>query len=136
MTVSIQSLALILALLHIGSVFFISFVIRRQLGLFKIETPEYLKHFRRVLFTLSVIILIGNIIPIVVDLLTLFVETGRPHQLRVVSVLYALSNAITALVSAYLIWRLYRLAADTKEMTDFTAKTLKKENDDKYKTLK
>lgn len=127
MMLTIQQLAIGLIFLHMGSVIYISMVLRRQFGLFKVPISPYLNHFRKVLFTLSCIVLLGNVIPILIDVLTLFVQTGRPAHLRIVSILYAFSNGVTALISAYLIWKLYHLAADTKKMTDFTEDTLKAE---------
>jgi len=101
-------------------VVFIYGVIRKQWALMKLPVENEIRHFRWVLFLLSVAILIGNIIPIFVDTLTILFNnpTGRPPQVRPISVMYALSNALTALISAYLIHTLYKLAADTKDVTD------------------
>lgn len=123
---SIKVLAIMLLIGHIGSMFFISFVIKRQLGLFKIPTIEKLRHFRRILFYLSMGILVGNLIPITIDGLTLFVSTGRPTHVRPVSIAYAMSNAVIELLSAFLVWKLYQLASDTQDVTDFEASQLAK----------
>jgi hypothetical protein len=121
MMLSIKTLAIMLLIGHFGSVFFISFVIKRQLGLFRIPTVKALRHFRRTLFYLSMGIFLGNMIPITIDALTLFVNTGRPQHVRGISIAYAMSNAIIELLSAYLVWKLYKLASDTKDITDFEA---------------
>lgn len=115
----IKELAILLLIGHIGSVFFISFVLKRQWGLLKYPINKNLKHFRLTLFFLALAILIGNFIPIVIDALTLFVNLGRPSHIKPISIAYSLSIAIVEFISAYLIWTLYRLAADTKDITDY-----------------
>ena len=101
-----------------------SVVIRKQWALFKLPIDHSILRFRRTLFFLTLAIFIGNIIPAVIDLLTLFDLTTRPLTVQLPSVLYSFDNSITALLSSYLIWRLYRLAADERAITDFTEKSL------------
>ena len=117
---SIKILAVCLLSLHAISSIYIYGVLRKQVALLKAPITPALKHFRYVLLSLSVVIFIGNIVPIVIDGLTLFVNTGRPANLRIVSILYAFSNALTALVSAYLIHTLYRLAANEHDISEFS----------------
>lgn len=113
--ISITLIAGILLVFRLVSVFLIAQVIRRQWGLLKLPVPaEYrndeksIKKLRKILFFLSIAIFVGNAILAFIDALTLFVETGRPSNLRAVSVAYAaFSNATTALVSAILVWLLY-----------------------------
>ena len=107
---SIQALALLLLIGRAISITFIVLVIIKQWRLMRLPIDKEVVIFRRVFFVLSLIILAGNIIPIIIDVLTLFIETGRPANLRPISVSYALSNSFTAAVSAALIWSLYRLA--------------------------
>lgn len=111
---SIVLIAGLLLIFRVVSDILIAQVIRRQWRLLKLPVPEAyredeksIKKFRKILFLLSIAIFIGNAIPIVIDALTLFVETGRPAELRAVSVAYAFSNATTALISATLVWLLY-----------------------------
>lgn len=125
---SIKELAIMLFIGHIGSVVFILSVIRRQLALLRLPIDATMKNFRHVLLVLSMAIFVGNIIPIAIDGLTLFVSTGRPAHVRLASIAYAVSNAVIELLSAFLIWKLYQLAADTKEMTDYTQHALEKDN--------
>lgn len=112
--ISITLIASILLVFRLVSCFLIAQVIRRQWGLLKLPVPaEYrndeksIKKLRKILFFLSIAIFVGNAILAFIDALTL-VETGRPSNLRAVSVVYAaFSNATTALVSAILVWFLY-----------------------------
>lgn len=111
---SITVIAGLLLIFRVVSDILITLVIRRQWQLLRLPVPEEyrddeksIKKFRKILFLLSLGIFVGNAIPIFIDLLTLFVETGRPANLRAVSISYAFSNATTALVSATLVWLLY-----------------------------
>lgn len=121
--VDLQLIAFFLLIARIISVIFICLVIRKQAGLFgktlDIEAVPYLTRLqirnvyliRRVLFILSLVILAGNLVPIVIDAITLFNnDLGRPTNLRAISIAYAFSNALTAMVSAIMIWTLYKLA--------------------------
>lgn len=125
--ISIKILAIVLLAMHAGSAAYIFNVLRKQASLLRLPIDTYLKHFRIVLFALSLAIFLGNIIPIFIDGVTLFVDIGRTPSVRPISVLYAVSNALTALVSAYLIHMLYRLAANEKDITDYTQTTLEAE---------
>lgn len=120
--VDIETIALLLLIGRLISVTFILLVLHRQYRLFGTQidfelVPNLTKYqrrnvyrIRRILFALSVIIFLGNLIPIAIDALTLFVETGRPAILRPVSVMYAFSNSLTAMFSAIMIWTLYKIA--------------------------
>lgn len=117
--------AAILLVMGLASMAFIVVVIRRQLQLFKIPiTDTSVRHFRYVLFALALTIIITNLIPVSIDALSLFVNLGRPKEVRMLSVVYAMSVHINALLSSYFIWRLYRLAGDPREVTDFTESQL------------
>jgi len=113
---SIQIIASILLVFRLVSSFFIILVIRRQIGLLKLpldpdfNTPS-VRTLRKVLLALSVVVLLGNLIPVFIDAYTLFIDNpGRTPFLKTVSVSYSLSNATTALCSAILIWLLYWIA--------------------------
>ena len=140
MNIPIEILALILLLIHSGSVVYMINVIRKQWALMKLppdvsvlidptsEQIEEVKYFRRVLFVLSLVILIGNLIPIFVDLATIIFNnpTGRPDHVKIISLMYALSNALTELISAYLINLLYRLSLVAESDTIKASKKRKK----------
>lgn len=123
MTLDIQTIALILLIARVISVAFIITVLLRQARLFgkqidfsvvpfltKLQRKSVYR-IRTVLFTLSVIILLGNLVPIVIDYITVFNnDLGRPASLKPISIAYAFSNALTAMFSAIMIWTLYKLA--------------------------
>lgn len=120
--VDIKTIAFLLLLGRAVSITFIVLVLYRQYKLFGTQidfqlVPNLTKmerrhvyQIRRVLFTLSVIIFLGNLIPIAIDVLTLFVETDRPRSIAPISIMYAFSNSFTAAFSAIMIWTLYRVA--------------------------
>lgn len=123
MTINIATLAWILIVCHSGSVIFMSFVLRRQYKLFSFDVTyndsrfeevdiHRIKRFRLGLFALSCVVLAGGIIPIAIDAVTIFGanSVNRPAHVHTISILYAISNALTALISAYLISTLYRIA--------------------------
>lgn len=133
MSVDIQTIAGILLVLRAVSVVFIVTVLTLQARLFGTQIDfalvPNLSNFqqrrvylaRRVLFALSVIILAGNMVPILIDTVTLLGnDLGRPGGLQLFSVAYAFSNALTAMFSAIMIWALYKLAGlgSIKEIED------------------
>ena len=118
----IKTIALCLLIARLISVTFIVMVLVRQYRLFglpidfslvpgisKLEKRSVYR-LRRVLFTLSLVIFLGNMIPILIDSLTLFVETSRSAHVHTISIMYAFSNSLTAMFSAIMIWLLYRVA--------------------------
>lgn len=110
----IKLLASILITGHIISAIFTSIVINRQRNLFRIKVDPDIQKVRRVLFGMSITVFIGNLIPILVDAGTLVGSITRSsHHVNAVGILYSVSNVVTAVVSAILIWTLYRLAART-----------------------
>lgn len=137
MTINIATLAWILIALHSGSVIFMAFVLRRQFKLFRYDVTyndsrfeavdiHRIKRFRMGLFLLSCVVLLGNVIPIAIDLVTIFAthSVNRPSQVHTISILYAVSNALTALISAYLISTLYRIARGVNDPNALIEKDL------------
>lgn len=131
MAVSIQIIAGFLLIARLVSVIFIGIILKLQWGLFKREidfrlVPNLTKYERRkvylarkVLFALAVIIFCGNFIPIIIDTITLLGnDLSRPANLKAISVLYAGSNALTAMFSAIFIWALYKVAGLTTSDQD------------------
>ena len=114
MTISIQTLALILLLGRAISVTFITLVLRKQWRLLKLPVDKEVRTFRKVLFAISIIILVMNFVPIVIDTLTLFVDTGRPASVKTISVAYALSNSFTCALLSMFVWILYKIAEDER----------------------
>lgn len=137
MTINIATLAWILVACHTGSVIFMSFVLRRQFKLFSHDVTyndtrfepvdiKRIKRFRMGLFLLSCVVLLGNAVPIAIDLITIFGgnAVNRPAHVHTISILYAVSNALTALISAYLISTLYRIARGVNDPNALIEKDL------------
>ena len=109
---SIQTYALILLIIRLASDAFILAVLYKQVRLFRFTVEPGLRLYRKALFILSLIIFVGNFVPIAIDTLTVFSDVDRSTtQLSTISLWYAFSNAATAFLSAFTIWLLYRMAA-------------------------
>lgn len=103
----IKLLALILLTERLVAVGFSLATLVMQWPLFKIKDQPELVSIRRILFFLVSVITLGQIIPIIVDSMALFINTGTPNPLGVA---YAFSNATTADVAAIALWITYRIA--------------------------
>lgn len=128
--ISIQIIAVFLLIARLISVGFIVTVLILQWRLFKTKIDfslvpnlsNYQKktiyRARKLLFALAVIIFLGNMVPIMIDTITIISDNaiGRTPNVRAISIAYAGSNALTAMFSAIMIWGLYKLAglADPK----------------------
>jgi hypothetical protein len=137
MTISIQTLAIILIFAHIGSDSFMAVVLKRQYRLFsraitnddnlyRDDDIKKIKNFRFRLFLLSSVIFAGNTIPIIIDGITIFGHNSlhrNPH-VPLISLAYAVSNAVTALVSAYLISTLYHIAQSANDPDELIEKNV------------
>lgn len=109
----IELVPYILILLAISAVAmtFIIRVLLKQVGLFRYQiTDKNISHFRNILFAISLVIIIMGLIPITINIATLFVETGRPETVKPVSLIYSLVIHVQTLLLSYLLWRIYRLA--------------------------
>lgn len=109
----------ILLVISAIAMIFIFRVISRQVRLFKRPIEETdIKHFRYTLFLISITIVIAGLIPIAINLITLFVElgtnvdSGRPNNIKPISYVYSLGVHLQTLLLSYLLWRIYRLAND------------------------
>lgn len=116
------------------AMYFIIGVLVKQLRLLKVpfrgyddSTQRVLKHFRNVLFIISLTIIFMGAIPIVFNILALFIDTGRPRLVALPSLIYSLSVHIQGLLLSYLVSRLYRLADNEQDITDYTKHTLEEE---------
>lgn len=125
MDYDINSISAVLFVLHLIASGFMLSVIRKQLGLFKKYIDPELRSFRLVLFLLSTSIFIGNFIPLTIDFIN---AVGKsPDEVPFGRVLYITTNAIVAVISAGLIWSMYRMAAKTAVIVeDDKAEALKK----------
>lgn len=109
----IQTLVVLLLLGRSISIMFILSVLNIQWRLLKRPIEPYIENFRKILFGLSLAILISNMIPVIIDIATLFTDIGRPAVVSFAGVIYSLSNSLTAAISSLLVWYLYYVA--TKE---------------------
>lgn len=103
----IKTLAIQILLLHLISVGFILWVFVKQIGLL-IENalPEFQTD-RKILLFISTVILLANVVPITVDILTLTDSVVRStSMINAIGVWYATSNAI-ALAASSIGWFAY-----------------------------
>lgn len=143
MTISIEIYVYILLALSAISLRFVIPVIIKQAKLLRAPfeeaekydeaTRKLLVHFRYVLFAITLAIFVFGLIPISINLLTLFIDTGRPPTVKPISFVYSMSVHLQALMLSYLVSRLYRLASNEKEMTDLNQKHLEQELEDEKK---
>lgn len=107
----IHTYAAILLVIRIISMTLMGAVIYRQLQLFKLYIDKEIRYYRIVLFVLAIAILAGNVIPAVIDLLTLTGELVRSTKIvNGVSLVYTGAWATTSLLSSILIFWLYRMS--------------------------
>lgn len=105
----IKELALILLIGRIISDLFIFAVLRRQWQLITARYKDRLDKMRWVLFSVSVVIFLGNMIPIGIDIATLLADVGRAQPTSV-GIMYAFSSNIPMLMLSVLMWFVYHLA--------------------------
>ena len=111
----IKLLPYILILLAISAVamYFIMRVVTKQLKLFKSPISDKdIRHFRSTLFYISLTIIVMGLIPIAINLYTVFYPTGRPATVSPLSFVYSMGVHLQTLFLSYLLWRIYRLAND------------------------
>lgn len=97
-----QWLSLALLIGRVITVGFVGFTMRLQLKLIKDNVyPEY-QWYRMLLFSLTAVLALGNVIPIVIDGYGL-VNKGSLGLLYA----YVISNNITAMLSAFITWFVY-----------------------------
>lgn len=115
----IKTLAVILVIGHLVSSGFIGVVIKRQFELFKITIDPGIVVFRKILFCISIAIMAGNLYPIFIDIATILSKVHRStNHVNMVGLIYTLSNMLTAIMSAILVWALYLFAARTLKIRD------------------
>lgn len=106
---SVTLYAIILLLFRAVSMTLIVDVIKKQLELRK--RPIRNKKaalLREDMYKLAVVALGVNIVPVMVDVLTIFSFTARPDTIHPVSVLYMFSYGVGTLLLTGIIWRMYR----------------------------
>lgn len=92
-------------------------VIREQRRLFKYRIENrIIRRFRYTLFAISLVIVVTGLIPIGINLFTLLVgNAGRPHTVSFLSLIYSLEVHIQSLLLSYLLWQIYKLAAEASD---------------------
>ena len=105
----VELYALMLLIFRIVSVGLIVDVIRKQIELRRrpIGNKEA-KQLREDMYKLAITALALNIIPILVDVFTIFGITTRPNTVGIISIIYMLSYASGTLLLTGIIWRMYR----------------------------
>lgn len=102
----IRIIVLLLLICRVVSVVFLLLVLRIQWKLFARKAGSIqIEVIKRVLFSLTAIILLSNVFPLYVDILALFGAGSL-----VLTVIYAFSNALTAIASGVMLWLMYRIA--------------------------
>lgn len=105
----IKIIAAVLLTLRLMSVAFLYLVLKRQVRYLRSKKEPELQNVRILLTSLTAIILLGQLVPILIDSVTLLdvVERSmsRPHP---IGIAYALSNGTTAVVTSYLLYKLYK----------------------------
>lgn len=105
----------IIILLSISAVamFFIVRVLIKQIKLFKYKiTDKDIRHFRNTLLAISLTIIIMGLIPIAINVYTLFNDTNRPPTVSGISFVYSMGVHLQTLLLSWLLWRIYRLASE------------------------
>lgn len=138
--ISLELYVIILLIISAISMYFILGVLIKQIRLMKapfVEADQYdeatrkvLHRFRRVLLIISLTIIFMGMIPIAINVITLLFDTARPSVIKPISLVYSLGVHIQGLLLSYLVSRLYRLASNEKEMTDFTQHHLEQDLQD------
>lgn len=135
--ISIELYVMTLLGISAVSMYFIFGVLFKQIRLLKAPfekadeydeaTRKILVRFRYVLFIISLTIIVMGLIPVAINILTLLIDTGRPKVVQPISLVYSLGVHLQGLLLSYLVSRLYRLASNEKDMTDFTQHHLEEE---------
>lgn len=115
--IDLKTYIIILLLIAGVGMYYILRVIREQRRLFKYRIEDkQIRHFRYVLFAISCVIVVMGLIPIAINILTLFGGlSGRPSNVSLPSLIYSLGVHIQSLLLSYLLWQLYKLAANSKD---------------------
>lgn len=107
----IKTYATILLVIRIVSMILIGVVLYKQLMLFKRPIDKEITHYRRLLFFLALAIFLGNIIPALIDILTIFGDLERSARIvKPISVIYTMDAAGTSVLSSLMIFAIYRNA--------------------------
>lgn len=103
----VSVIALILLIVRLIAVVFTIMVLRSQISLLKLKIEHELTGIRNVMLLLGYVLLIGSFLPIVIDFYYAFINVDAANS---IIVYYAISNALSHLAAAVLLWNIYRIA--------------------------
>lgn len=101
--------ALLLLIGRIITVTFIALVLPKQHKLLKATNYPELRVLRKKLFLCSIVLLAGQFVPIIIDVLGIF-QLGSFGLLLT----YVYSNNLTAILASYMMWTVYKISEQTK----------------------
>ncbi len=85
------------------AMFFIVRVIAKQVSLFKYPIADkHVRRFRNTLFAISLTIIIMGLIPITINVISLFTHIGRPATVSFISLTYSIGVHFQTLLLSYL----------------------------------
>lgn len=126
----IQHAALLLLLLRIISDGFMLRVLAIQYPLLRAGNDPQVKTLRYVLLFFAIGVFLGNMIPIIVDIATIFADVERSSRtLNTVGLFYSFSNAITSVVSAVFFWLIYKVTGEETIKLEAERDALQGDND-------
>ena len=108
----IKQIAAVLLVMRLVSVLFMLLVIGKQRKLNKLPVRPGLEDFRTNLNRLTMSILVANIVPIAIDIMTMLSPTGlhREDSPSTWGIVYAFSNATSSILQSVFAWQIYRQA--------------------------
>jgi len=108
----VHTAAYFLAAIRIVSAIFIGMVLVTQIPLLRAPHDALGRITQYILLAIALVIFLGNLIPVAVDLATVLGDIERSSQvLNTIGIGYAFSNAVTSVLSAVLIWLMYKVIA-------------------------
>ena len=111
----LQTYVITLLVVAAVGMFYIFRVILKQIKLFRITEAPKIQNFRLKLFALSLVIVIMGLIPIGINVFTLFNDTSRPPKVSTLSLVYSAGVHLQSLFLSYILWRIYRLSDEQEE---------------------
>lgn len=103
----IKDAAAILLGLRVIAMIFMAYVLKEQMRLLRENNPPDVQLTRWILFIFALILFLGNIIPMIIDLVTLFTKLDRETDPSALSLSYAFNNAGTDAIQAVVLFGFY-----------------------------
>lgn len=109
-----------LLILRLVAVHYLFRVLKIQIRLLRRPIDPCIWDFRRKLHYMTVALLLGNVLPIILDSLVVLRGFGVLEFVRTSPLLitYAISNALIGFIAATLIYRIYKLANEDDDIVD------------------